>query len=106
MRECLRVGQRLDKAVSRNALGLALELERLDRLGPDAISNEGLRRLAEQYLSCRGGLLKSRGDIDCVSRGKRLARAGDDLARVDPDPHLQLEPADGIPDLFGCAGSA
>ena len=75
-----------DQAVGGHALGLALQLERLDRLGLDRVAHERVGELAEQRLLRRRGLLEPGGDVDRVAGREPLVAgglAGDDLAGVD-----------------------
>ena len=72
-----------------DALGLALQLERLDRLDLDAVPDEPVGQLAEQHLALGRRLLEPRGDVDGVAGDESLAGrrvAGDDLAGVDAGP--------------------
>jgi hypothetical protein len=73
-----------EHAVGGNGLRLALELERLDRLGDDGVPNQPESRIAEQDAERRGGLLEPRRDVDRVAGRQALSGrrvAGDDLAR-------------------------
>ena len=65
-------------------LSLPLQLERLDGVDRDGVSNEREGLGADQDLSGRSRLLESRGHVDRITRNERLALAGYDLARVDP----------------------
>ena len=74
-----------------DALGLALQLERLDRLGFDGLANEAVGRLAEQDLTRRRLLLQAGGDVDCVAGHECRVGCGGashDLAGVHADPDL------------------
>ena len=75
----------------RNRLGLAFQLERLDRFGLDRAADELERRLADQDLVGVGGVLQAGGDVDRVAGREPLLGAGDDLAGVHPDPTLDAE---------------
>ena len=73
--------------IRRNALRLALELERLDGLHVDVVAHEAIRQVAEQYLLRARCLLEARGDVDGIAGDEPLAGrrvAGNDLAGVHP----------------------
>ena len=70
-----------------NRVALALELDRRQRLDVDGIPNVRKRRLAEEDLAGPGTLLEPSCDVDCVAGREPLVGSGDDLARIDPDPH-------------------
>ena len=57
-----------EQPVGGNALGLALQLERLDRLDLDGVAHEPVGRLADQHLVGRRRLLEPRRDVDRVAR--------------------------------------
>ncbi len=58
-----------------------------------------MRRRAHQDLPRLGVLLKARGEVDRLARCEgRVADVGDDLARLDADPGLELEVAHGLDD--------
>ena len=72
----------------RDALRLALQLQRLDGLDLDLIADEPVRQLAEQHLALSGGLLEPGSRVDRIAGHEPLAGgrvAGDDLPGVDPD---------------------
>ncbi len=69
-------------------LGLALGGERLDRIRDHGVADEAVGRLAKQRRAWLRALLQAGGYIDGVAGCKRVAFAGDDLARVDADPAL------------------
>ena len=74
-----------DEAVRGNALGLALQLERLDRLHVDVVADEAVREVSEEHLVLAGRLLEAGGDVHGVAGDEPLAGgrvARDDLARV------------------------
>ena len=81
--------------VGRHALGLALELQGLDRFDLDLAPDEVVRRLADEDLVGRGGLLQACRDVDRVAGGQLLVRVGvgvgDDLAGVDAGPVGELD---------------
>ena len=79
----------------RNALGLALQVERLDGLDVDGVFHQPVRGLADQHFARSGRLLEARGDVHGVSGDEPLpARgiAGDDLSRVHADPDPDADP--------------
>ena len=82
----------------RDGVGLPLERQ-LERLGGDSVAHELQRVGAEQDLSRACRLLEPGGDVDRVAGDERVALAGHDGARVDPDPHLQAEPVHDLPQL-------
>ena len=61
-----------EQPVGGNALGLALQLERLDHLDLDGVPHEPVGRLADQDLVGRRGLLEARRDVDRVARHEPL----------------------------------
>ena len=88
------VGQHRDEPERRHALGLALQLERLDGLDLDGVFHEPVGALADQHLARGRRLLEPRGDVHRVSGDEPLpARgiAGDDLARVHADADLDAD---------------
>src|ERR687891_318492 len=59
---------------------------------PPPLGREPVRRLADEHLERRRGLLEARRDVDGVSRDEPLTErgvAGDDLAGVDPGAILE-----------------
>ena len=76
-------------------LCLTLRGHRAGELGRDCIRQKAVRDIADQDHSGLGGLFQSRGDVDGVAGDERVARAGDDLAGIDPDPGLKPEGGDG-----------
>ena len=76
-----------DEPVGGDALALALELQRLDRLDLDRVAHQPVGHLAEVDLVRRRRLLEPRGDVDGVAGGQLLVGrgvvVGDDLAGVD-----------------------
>ena len=65
-----------DEPVRGDTLGLALELERLDRLDLDGVAHEAVGQVSEQYLLLSRRLLQPCGDVDSVARDQSLARRG------------------------------
>ncbi len=83
-----------DEAVGGHALGLALELERLDLFDLDRLPDEPVGRLADENLECRRRLLEPRCDVDRVAGDEPLTRGGvpgDDLTRVHAGPVRELD---------------
>ena len=81
-------------AVGGDRLGSARQLQRLDRLDLGGVADERERRLADQHLARRRGLLEPLADRDRVPGDEAAARcraAGDDLAGGDADPRLRAE---------------
>ncbi len=76
---------------SRNGLGLALQLERLDRLDLGPVADERKRRLPDQHLARLGSLLQPRGHVDRVARHQTFFGAGHHLAGGEADPRLKAE---------------
>src|ERR671915_1841828 len=78
-------------------LGLSLRDQRVDRFCFDRISDEAVRRLAQQRRAGLRALLETSGHVDGVTGRERVAFAGDDLAGVhadaalDPDVPVSLE---------------
>ena len=64
-----------------NRLGLALQLERLDRLDVDRVANERQRRLADQHLARLGRLLQPCRDVDRITGREPLLGPRHHLAR-------------------------
>ena len=85
-----RAGEHLDETPRRHGLRLPLECERLDSLDRDRVSHEAQRRLAEQHLAGRGGLLEARRDVHGVAARERLSGGrvtGHDFAGIHADAH-------------------
>ena len=72
-------------------LCLTLCSHRAGELGRDCIRQKAVRDIADQDHSGLGGLFQPRGHVDGVAGDERVARAGDDLAGIDPDPGLKPE---------------
>jgi hypothetical protein len=85
-----RRGLRLtEETVGRHWLGLAFELERLDRLDFDRVADEAICQVSEEHLARRGRLLEAGRDVDRVPGDEALAGGhvpGDDLTGVDAGP--------------------
>ena len=78
----------------RHRLGLALELERLDRLELGDVRDQLAGERPDQHLVRAGGLLEARGDVDGVAGDEPLPRcriARDDLAGVDAGAVLERD---------------
>ncbi len=91
----LGVAPHADEAESRHALGLSLQLERLDLLHVDVVTYEPVRQVPEQDLLGARRLLQARRDVHGVPDHEPLARrrvAGDDLTRVHARPHGEPHP--------------
>ena len=85
--------------VCRNRLGLAFQLERLDRFDLDRAAYELEGRLADQDLVGVGGVLQAGGDIDRVPGRQPLLGTRDHLARVHADPSLHAQLRERRPHL-------
>jgi hypothetical protein len=108
--EAARKGRRFlvqrEQAVRDERFALALQLERLGRLGHDRVANE-LRRLgAKQDLACLRGLLQPRGDVHRVAGRQALGRADDDLAGADADAAADADLGQRLSHLHGRANGA
>ena len=77
--------------VGGNRLGLALQLEGLDRLDVGSVADERERRLTDQYVARLRRLLQPSGDVDRIPGREPLLRPRHDFARHDADPSLQPE---------------
>ena len=93
-----------------HAFGLALELERLDRLDLDGRPHELVGELADEDLVGRRGLLQAGGGVDRVAGDEALTGAGvagHDLAGVHADAHGELDAPAALELLVrGCASAA
>ncbi len=74
----------VDQPVGGHALGLALELERLDRLDLDLAPHEAVGDLADEHLVGRRRLLEPGGDVDRVAGRQALLGVGSVLATTSP----------------------
>ena len=83
----------------RNRLGLAFQLERLDRFGLDRAADELEGGLADQDLVGIGGVLQAGGHVDRVAGGEPLLGPGDHLAGVHADPPLHAQLGERRPHL-------
>ena len=85
----------LEQAVRAHRLALALDLERAERLERGGVVDQPTRELADDDL-VRVGRCSSRAAIaDGLAGDEALPRVGrrrDDLAGLDPDPHLEPDP--------------
>ena len=77
--------------VGGNRLGLALQLERLDRLDLGRVADERERRLPDQHLARLRRLLQPRRDVDRIAGRQPLLRPRHHLAGHHADPPLQPE---------------
>jgi hypothetical protein len=66
-------------------------LERLEFRRFHCVSDEPVRRVAEQDLPRLGDLLESRGDLHCIARREALGGSGHDHARTHTDAGLNSE---------------
>src|SRR5439155_12139188 len=88
-----------ESAPGPDGLRHALQLDRAEVLDLDATQRQPVRGRAEQELAGLGRLLEPRGQRNRLSRGeRRLAVLGNDLARLDADPRLELELFDRVED--------
>ena len=95
-----RVTDDVDEPICVDRRGLSLQLQRRERLDDDRIADEKSRLGPDENLAVGGALLEPRGDVDRVAGDERLSlSAHDDLARVDPDPCLQLVLGDRLAHL-------
>ncbi len=78
----------------------AAHLDGPDVLDLDAAEGEAVRCGADQDLAGLGELLQTGREVESLAGGERgVARAGHDLAGLDPDPGLKLEVAHRVEDL-------
>ena len=82
-----------------NRLGLALQLERLDRFDLDSAAYELESGLADQDLVGLGGVLQAGGHVHRIAGGEPLLCARDHLAGVHADPSLHAQLREGRPHL-------
>ena len=96
-----RAGNDPDHPIRSLRLRLALDGQRIERLGDDGVANELERALADDDLARARGLLEPRGDIAGIAGGERAgdARSGEDLAGVDAGVRPQAD-AEGPFQLF------
>ena len=95
-----RVTEDVEEPICVDRRGLSLQLQRRERLDDDRIADEKSRLGPDENLAVGGALLEPRGDVDRVAGDERLSlSAHDDLARVDPDPCLQLVLGDRLAHL-------
>jgi hypothetical protein len=83
-----------EQAVRRHRLGLALGLDRLGRLRLHGVTDQGVRRRAQQDLTRAGGLLEAGGGIHRVPRREGTpgsGGAGDHRAGVDACANRELD---------------
>ena len=80
-------------------LALPLQQQRLERLHLDRLTNEGERRLGEQHLPRRSGLLQTGGHVQRVTGRQPLLRPRHHLTRREPDPPLDPQPRERRPHL-------
>ena len=70
-----------EEPVGGNRLGLALQLQRLDRFDLGRVADERERRLSDQHLARLRSLLQPRRDVHRITRRQPLLRARHHLAR-------------------------
>jgi hypothetical protein len=88
-----------DETERRHRLGLALDRERLDRLGLDSLAHELQGGLADQDLTWSCCLLEAGGRVDRIPGGQALLGASYDLAGGEPDSGLDAKLWQGITHL-------
>ena len=84
----------LQDPIRRQGLALALQRERLQRVGQDRVTHEAIGGLADQDLARPGSLLEPRRDVHGIAGAElgRRTRLGDhDLPGVQPDTDLDLD---------------
>ena len=86
-REVLRPCANRHQPVRNDRLGLALQLERRQRLDRYQLAEQLDRFRPEEDLVGLRGLLQTSSDVDRVTRCQPFLRSRDDLAGVDTDPH-------------------
>jgi len=92
-----------DEAVGRQRFGLSLRLEWRKQLDVDGVPHQPVGIRPQQHLADPGRLLQPGRDVDGVARDEGVATPRDDLARVEADPHVDL---DRIAELEGCPDGA
>src|SRR6266516_2996322 len=101
------VALRSERAPDPDRFGAPLEAERPDVLDLNATEGEAVRGGPDQNLVPTGSLLQASGDVDRVARCKRrIAVVRDHLARLDSDPRLELELANGVENGEPCPDCA
>jgi len=81
----------VQQAIRDDRLRLALQPERLDRLGVDRATRERVGPLPDQDLTGAGGLLESGRHVDGIARRQALTGARDDLTTVDAGAQRQRD---------------
>jgi hypothetical protein len=95
-----------DEPPGGHRLGLSLERERRDRLGPHGLADEAVGGLAEEDLPGLGRLLEASGDVDSVPCRERLTLRGVsryNLARIDAGADTDPNPPVALEGLLECA---
>ena len=95
------VGRDREQPPRRHRFALALQLERLDRLGRRGFSCETDRPFADQDLARLRSLLEPRRRRDGAAGHEPLVRPDDNLAALDADPAFDPELRDRVPHLHG-----
>jgi hypothetical protein len=72
----IRMRQNLQQPERGDSLGLALQSEGLDHLGPDCIFDEPVRGLAYEHLAWLRRALQPCGDVDRITKGQRRWDSG------------------------------
>src|SRR5204863_658287 len=86
-----------DDTARGDRLGPPPQLERLEFLELDEVTDEARRSRADHDLVRTGLLLETSGEVDRLAGGeRRLALVGDDLAGFDPDADVEAEVADAF----------
>src|SRR5581483_5699287 len=88
-----------EQAEGRNALGLALELQRFDGLDLDRIPHQTVGGLSDEDLVSGRRLLEARRRVDRIPRDQSLTRRDvprHDLARIDAGAVLETDPPAGL----------
>ena len=101
-----RVPVHLLEPPSAHVVALALDREPLERSRGDRVRDEGIGGLPDQDLPRLGRLLEALGDDHRLSRDEPLALArvaGDHLARVHPDAHVEAELPGAVQHVVGGA---
>jgi len=98
---------RADRSPDPDGLGASAHVYRADLVDFDTLESEPMRRRAYQDLSRLGVLLKARGEVYRLARREsRVADVGDDFARLDADPSLELELAHRLDDPERCSNGS
>jgi hypothetical protein len=88
-----------EQALGDERAALALQLERVCRLGLDGVTDEAGRLRPEQDLARRRRLLEPGGHVHRIAGRQSLVRPDHHLAGVEPDPRLDIKLGQGVPHL-------